>query len=287
MTYETAQALRVALEQRLLNQSRSSGINLDRLRRRVVFERVVARLEMVEPGQWVLKGGMALEVRLRDDARLTKDIDMGLRGAVSDAPELRDRLVEALGADPFDDRFVITAGHVTQLLGDAAGHVTWRAKVAAKLAGKPFGGVQLDVSSRAHELEQTELVPLPNSLAFAGIEAPSIEIIDVHRHAAEKFHAMIRHFGDRENSRVRDLVDLVILSEHQLLDPVVLSDSVRQVWLEREATGPPVSLRTFPAGWPERYEAMAAECGLLATTFPAAVTVVTTLWDQMFDTEEN
>lgn len=64
MTYDTPQALRMALEQRLLTQSQESGIALDRLRRRVVFQRIVTRLQRAEPGLWVLKGGMALEVRL-------------------------------------------------------------------------------------------------------------------------------------------------------------------------------------------------------------------------------
>jgi hypothetical protein len=286
VTYKTAEALRIALEQRLRTQSQESGINLERLRRRVIFERVVARLEAAEPRQWVLKGGMALEVRLRDDARLTKDIDMGLRGAIAEAAELQERLVEALSADPFGDRFVITVGLVTQLMEDGAGHLTWRTKVAAHLAGRPFGGVQLDVSPRAHELEQTDIVPLPNSLAFAGIDAPSIEIIDVHRHAAEKYHAMLRDFGDRENSRVRDLVDLVILREQGLLDPIALSVAIQQVWLERDVTVPPSWVPPFPVSWPDRYEALAADHDLSTTTFPAAVVVVTTLWAEMFPTEE-
>lgn len=84
MTYGTPVALRAALEQRLFNRSNETGIALDRLRRRVLFERIVARLEAAEPGRWVLKGGMALEVRLQDDARLTKDIDLGLREDVDD-----------------------------------------------------------------------------------------------------------------------------------------------------------------------------------------------------------
>ncbi|MDQ2789435.1 MAG: nucleotidyl transferase AbiEii/AbiGii toxin family protein [Actinomycetota bacterium] len=74
MTYQSAQALRTALENRLLAQSNETGASLDRLRRRVMFERIIARIQAAEPGQWVLKGGMALEVRLRDDARLTKDV---------------------------------------------------------------------------------------------------------------------------------------------------------------------------------------------------------------------
>lgn len=72
MTYETPKAMRTALEQRLLTRSQATGISLDRLRRRVLFERIVARLQAAEPGLWVIKGGMALEVRLSDDARLTR-----------------------------------------------------------------------------------------------------------------------------------------------------------------------------------------------------------------------
>ena len=205
MTYETAQALRAAIEDRLRNQSDATGISLDRLRRRVVFERVVARLQVAEPGRWVLKGGMALEVRLRDRARLTKDIDLGLRETVEDGTELHERLVEALAVDPFSDHFALTAPPLTRLSEDGAGFLTWRTTVEARLAGRVFGWVKLDISPRAHELEATEQVSLPNSLAFADIAAPAIEIIDVQRHAAEKLHAIQRDFGSRDNTRVRDL----------------------------------------------------------------------------------
>jgi hypothetical protein len=63
----------MALERRLQTQSDETGIGLDRLRRRVLLERIIARLVAAEPGHWVLKGGMALEVRLRDAARLTSE----------------------------------------------------------------------------------------------------------------------------------------------------------------------------------------------------------------------
>lgn len=56
-----------------------------------------------------------------------------------------------------------------------------------------------------------------------------VEIVDIHRHAVEKLHAMVRDFGDRENSRVRDLVDLVIMLEHDLLVPATTTVAARQV----------------------------------------------------------
>lgn len=287
MTYESAAALRTALEARLRHQSEESGVSLDRLRRRVVFERVLARLELAEPGRWVLKGGMALEVRLRDRARLTKDVDLGLREAVDDAQDLYERLAEALDADPLGDQFILTAPPLAPLREDGAGFLTWRTTVEARLAGTVFGWIKLDISPRAHELEATDRMALPNSLAFAQVSAPDIEVVDVNRHAAEKLHAMQRDFGDRENSRVRDLVDIVILLEAGLLDHVRLSEAVRTVWHERDRSAPPSSLVEPPASWGGRYEQLADGTDLQARTFPAAVTAVTVLWSSLSTDEES
>ena len=282
MKYETAQALRRALEQRLLTRSQETGLALDRLRRRVVFERVIARLHSAEPGRWVLKGGMALEVRLNGRARLTKDLDLGLRDEVPEGEALRERLIELLASELDDDRFVFNAGPVQRLLEDGAGHVTWRTKVAAQLAGRPFGALQLDISPRIHELTQTERIALPNSLAFAGAASHEVEIIDLHRHAAEKLHGMLRVVADRENTRVRDLVDLVILIEHELLDTARLAAAVREVWAERDGAPPPSALPRLPPGWPERYERLANEHGVHTASFSTANAVLTTLWNEMF-----
>lgn len=286
MTYATSRAFRIALEQRLAAQAQETGLPLDRLRRRVVFERIVARLHTAEPGRWVLKGGMALEVRLRDSARLTRDIDLGMRGPVEHPDELHDRLAAALGADPFSDSFVFAVGPVSHLMADGAGHLTWRAAVRADLGGKYFGGIRLDVSPRAHELDRTDVVPLPNSLAFAGIAAPPIEIVDVHRHAAEKLHAMSRDFGARENTRVRDLVDLVILLDHGLLDVAAVRGAVVDVWQERDGSAPPQALPALPHGWADTYERLAHEHDLDTSSFSDALAEATTLWARMFDPAE-
>jgi len=286
VTYETPHALRSALEQRLLNRSRESDVSLDRLRRRVIFQRVLSRLQSAEPGRWVLKGGMALEVRLEDRARLTKDMDLGLRATDIDGEALRERVIEALGPDPYGDRFEFEVGAAKRLTEDGGGYESWRVKVSAALADRQLGGIQVDISPREHELDDTEKVPLPNALDFADVSAPEIEIVDLARHAAEKFHAMTKDFGERENSRVRDLVDLVLLKENELLSPDATAQAIRQVWSERESAGPPGELPLLPGGWAERYAALAAELGLRARSQPDAVAVVTDLWAEMFPTEE-
>lgn len=252
----------------------------------MLFERIVARLEAAEPGQWVLKGGMALEVRLQDDARLTKDIDLGLRAEFDDERELHERVADALALDLDGDNFVLSTTPPRQLSPDGGGHVTWRISVAASVAGKPFGGIKLDVSPRAHELEATDRLPLPNLLDFAEVPAPEVEIIDVQRHAAEKLHAMARDYGDRDNSRVRDLVDIVLLIEHDALETVQVAAAARDVWQERDAASPPPQLPPLPNDWPQRYEQLATEHELQTTSFDDALALVERLWSQMIQNEE-
>ena len=271
----------MALEQRLHNRSAETGISLDRLRRRVLFERIISRLQADEPGVWVVKGGMALEVRLSDRARLTKDLDLGLRGDVTDGAELQERLVEALAADPDSDRFELSVGPVKPLIEDGAGRITWRLSISADLAGKPFGRIPVDISPRAAELHLTDFVELPNSLAFAGISSSTIELVDVDRHAAEKFHAMLKDFGDRDNTRVRDLVDIILLLEYELIETPNLASAVRQVWSERGGTNPPEVLPPPPDSWSDRYESLANEYELETASFPAAVALTGALWGQI------
>ena len=77
MRYATAAAFRTALEQRLLAASRQQAVPLALLRKLVAFERLLARLLMVAPDRWVLKGAVALHFRLGARFRTTKDMDLG------------------------------------------------------------------------------------------------------------------------------------------------------------------------------------------------------------------
>lgn len=81
---------------------------------------------------------MALEVRLRDDARLTKDIDLGVRHNVTDALDLHERLIDILSTELDNDYFIFTVSPPERMRDDGAGVPTWRAKVDAHLADKPF-----------------------------------------------------------------------------------------------------------------------------------------------------
>ena len=70
--YRNAAACRTALEARLLARSKETGLSLVRLRKAVVFDRLLARLMVVAPGRWFLKGALALDYRLGDRTRTAK-----------------------------------------------------------------------------------------------------------------------------------------------------------------------------------------------------------------------
>src|SRR5437879_12856984 len=89
--YATAAAFRMALEDRLQDIARKEGVDLQRLRRQVAFDRLLARLfQAAQPPAlpWVLKGGYAMELRIKT-ARTTKDIDLTMR-SISSSGETED-----------------------------------------------------------------------------------------------------------------------------------------------------------------------------------------------------
>jgi len=76
MTYQTAAAFRRALETRLVAESAKTGTPLVRLRKLVAFDRFLARLTRAYPHDWLLKGGLALQLRMGEHARTTQDVDV-------------------------------------------------------------------------------------------------------------------------------------------------------------------------------------------------------------------
>jgi hypothetical protein len=77
MRYATAAAFRQALDDRLKSEAARTGLPLARLRKQVAFELFLRRLVAVAPDRWVLKGALALELRLKATTRPTRDIDLG------------------------------------------------------------------------------------------------------------------------------------------------------------------------------------------------------------------
>lgn len=275
--YSTAVDLRRALEARLKAEAENTGTDHMRLRRVVVFDRIAARLSAAEEG-WVLKGGAALEFRLGLRARATKDLDLVLRSAPSDGAAMRDVLIETLAVDVDRDRFVFTVGHPVELDADAAGNPGWRFSVDGALAGKTFTAIRMDVVLRPAELAATERISLPGKLAFAEIRPRTIESAHRRQHFAEKLHALTRDYGARPNTRVKDLVDLLLLIYDGLSPDQDLLDVVRHVFMVRATHPVPSAIPDPPPAWQDEYPALAASAALGEQTLPAALGTLRAFW---------
>ena len=276
--YADASALRRAIETRLKQTSDNAGTDLGRLRRVVVFDRLLSRLAVAPPGQWVLKGGAALEFRLPNQARATKDLDLATRAEDDDGDVLREALVEALAVDTDHDWFTFRLGPAKQLTPDVTGRRAWRYTVESWLAGKVFAVIRLDVAARSDELLMTQPVALPGTLVFAGIAGRTIETVSTEQHFAEKLHALTRDYGDRPNTRIKDLIDLVLLIDAGQKPNHTLLTTVRHVFTTRATHPVPTALADPPLSWREGYPVLATQLTVSAPELPEAMDLVRDFW---------
>ena len=276
--YETPAALRSALEAHLASNSRESGTYLQLLRRLATFERLLARLELAAPDRWIVKGGMALEVRIGDKARSTRDLDLALRDAGTEGTHVREFLSDCVATDREGDGFEFRVGAPTSLSADEAGRPGWRFSVEARMGNRTFAEFRLDVVARAEEISKTQRVRLPGLLAFAGLKTQEVEVVDPAKHFAEKLHAFTRFYGERPNSRVRDLPDLVLLIEEGLEPNAELLAVVSHVFRERATHGLPMELSYPPASWTDPYPTLASGLDIGAKTIEEAMAQLRPFW---------
>jgi predicted nucleotidyltransferase component of viral defense system len=259
--YASATAFRVALEDRLKSLAQGENLDLHRLRRQAAFDRLLCRL-FADPGApWLLKGGYAMELRLKT-ARSTRDIDLAMRrlpvaSADWDAniADVLESLREA-GNLNLHDFFTFVFSEAMQDL-DAAPHGGARFPVDARLAGRTFAKFHLDVSTGDVLRE-----PYRDWLGFAGIASTHFPAVSPEEQFAEKLHAYTLPRVGRENTRVKDLVDLVLLIERTRLDAARLPKAIRETFQRRKTHDVPPALIPPPASWSGPFSEMAAECSL-------------------------
>nr|WP_241726758.1 nucleotidyl transferase AbiEii/AbiGii toxin family protein [Dietzia sp. SLG310A2-38A2] len=256
-----------SLNQRLRNLASEEGVDVLRLRNRLLFQRILHRLSGDE--RWILKGGFALETRLWLDSRATKDLDLARREASApDADELHDLLDSALDRDT-GDGFRFAPRRPRQVKAEDELPTTWRVVIDAHVGSILFGSATLDVIT-ASALDSEEVEPLVVAPILGGEEF-TVLAVDVNRHAAEKFHAYSRIYAhERPSSRVKDLVDLTLLADRGLLDPAALATRLVNVFSERDEREPPTDLPPPPGHWAETFAAMSADLGLSTVESAAA-----------------
>lgn len=257
MKYTTAGAFRAALQQRIPREGDARGVSIARIRKEIVFERLLARLTVVAPGRWVLKGGLALDFRLGAIARATNDMDLARADDVRAAT--RD-LQEAASID-LDDYFVFTVEE-TDKLDQLATGTAIRYKGIAELAGRIFEQVVVDVGFGSGVVDTADSITAPDLLGFAGIEPVTIPTLPLGLHVAEKAHAYTRQYETGASSRVKDLVDLVLICSHTPFTASELRRALGRTFDVRGGHGLPDALPPPPSDWSPGYRKLAHGVGI-------------------------
>jgi len=248
------------LERWLGEAAGQTGVVAGRLRRWLGFMVVAAMLDRARHAAdgeplFLVKGGVAMELRIDTGARATKDLDTAFREGIE---VVADHLDPALRTGHGD--FTATRTELEPVKGTGA------VRCGIKLAyrGRPLITVQMEVAAveggMGHEIDR---VPA-KSLRHVGLTGPdTVPCVAVRWQIAQKLHACTEVFEAGENHRFRDLIDL------QLLAGLVADDEwgkVRSACLEvftgrvKHAWPPDV---TVHESWSAGYRALAEE-----TRFP-------------------
>lgn len=264
-TFTSPKAFRTSLEERLKVISAKEKIAIPRLRKQVAYDRLLARLFSEKDSQWLLKGGYAMQLRIQK-ARGTQDIDLAMKEMRLKSTDDNERglallsmLQEEVSKDYSDFFSFIITGPIQDL--DAAPYGGSRFHIEAQIDGRSFEKFHLDIGVGDVWIEPIDHLTARGWLEFAGIEAQTFPAISKEQQFAEKIHAytLPREEG-RQNSRVKDLVDLVLLIETGKVDLKKLAIAIQSTFKRRDTHTFSHALPNPPAEWKTRFEAMAEEC---------------------------
>jgi hypothetical protein len=264
-TYATAGAFRRALEERLKRAALTDRLDLNRLRRQVSFDRLLARLFREESAPWALKGGYALELRFKA-ARSTVDIDLTLQRVTAatssggDTNQVVRSMLQSAANLSLGDWFEFEIGPPVMDL-TAAPYGGARYPVEARMDERTFARFHLDAGIGDVVMQPLETIICRDWLGFAGIESAQVRMIAREQQFAEKIHACTLP-RNAANSRVKDLVDLALLIGSGGLDRQRILDALCLTFERRGTHDLPAGLVPPPADWQIPFQALAEECGL-------------------------
>jgi hypothetical protein len=207
--------------------------------------------------RFTVKGGVALELRLKDRARATKDIDLVLHHEDADLARALEQAV--MTGDGHGDQ-----GFRFRRKGDplVLENRTISVEFAVSYHGGAWTSIIVDVARAEPGESDVELVPAVPLKAALGIAGPNeLACLPLRMHIAQKLHGMtLPPRPGKRNERFKDLVDLLLM-EALVTDYTRLRDACELVFETRRTHDWPPSLKV-PAHWVQSFAALARELDL-------------------------
>ena len=257
--YKSAASFRMAVKSKLNEISQKIGQDVQRLYRQVAYAQFLARLFLDDSISWVLKGGHALELRLRK-SRATKDVDLAMKDIKwihskkeETSSALRELLLKKSQID-LGDYFEFKISQPVLFL-DNAPYGGTRFHVEAMLDGKTFIKFLIDIGIGDAWIEPQDTLRLSSHLEGLGLESFTVKAIPIEHHIAEKIHALTlpRHVS---NSRVKDLVDLFLIFKFEKFSNEKIKDCIKQTFIKRNTHKIPTELPFPSESWEKLFENM-------------------------------
>ncbi len=239
----TPDGYRMKVLNHLRMQVAALGVSAQRLQQRVAFERLLTRLS---PDHWIVKGGFALELRYGWRGRPTRDIDL----STAESPDAA--LVRLVTDVRRGDRTAID--HFTFELYDdhldlhGAPGGGRRLRVVARLAGMVLTRFALDLGSGDAMVDAADILECSDLLAPVGLTPVSFPVYPLAQHLAEKLHAYTLP-RERENSRIKDLLDIALIASNASLDGDSVTLAARATFAARATHRMPDVLSPPPTTW--------------------------------------
>ncbi|HEY9078063.1 MAG TPA: nucleotidyl transferase AbiEii/AbiGii toxin family protein [Anaerolineaceae bacterium] len=279
MNYQSGGAFRRALEDRLRTISLQGGMPLIRLRKLVAFDRFLARLMKSQPNQWIVKGGLAIQLRFHERARTTKDIDLLV--------QLQDQVVypalQSASKVDVGDWFSFQIAQSPRESDGEFGGV--RYPVRTFLDGRTFEDFHIDVGIGDPMVEPVNYLSTPPLLEFAGLEPTRVPCFPITQQIAEKFHAYTRPHLSGESSRMKDLVDIMLLAELEDIYGATLHEALQATFQFAGTHRLPGQVPPPPPSWAIAFQKVAKDVGFKDISFPHAHTQIQRFLDPVLKGE--
>ena len=249
----------------------------DRVRRRLVFERLLDRLARLEDAPaWGLAGGLSLLVTIDSHAgRPTRDMDLAMVGTMEVTGDaVRDLLSRACSLDIGDGFQLAVSEVVLASRMEDIGSRGFGVRVVCQFRGLRFETVDLDVA--VHD-GVGEMVFRHVEGVLPWVDAFQVPTIRPEGTFAEKLHATTRRYGENRNkfsTRPRDLPDMVALIRQGALDPDRTRDVIAETFRRRGTHDLPAEL-FLPPGFETAFTLYGEGYGLEAMTAEEGLAVLT------------
>ncbi len=223
--------------------------------------------------RFTIRGGVALELRLRDRARATKDIDVVLHDDHADLARALERVVMAGDYQGFEFRrkgkpLLLDNGTVSMELS-----VTYR--------GGIWTSIVADIARAEPGEAEFERVPAIRLTEAFGVTGPDdLPCLPLRLHVAQKLHGMtLPPRPGKRNERFRDLIDLLLMEE-LVTDYSGLREACESVFRAR-GTHPWPPVLEAPQHWMEPFARLVQDLRLPVADADQAISRVRALVDRI------